>query len=110
MKRHVLIANVFCALALAACGAKHDAKQVSAEAPQPIGVASAAVVSREVPADLEVTATFRAEGEPDTPPPVAGRVNSTPVDVGDFVRQGQVICELDHRDAQLKLEQARAQL
>ena len=35
---------------------------------------------------------------------------ATPVNVGDFVKQGQVICELDHRDAQLKLDQMRAQL
>jgi multidrug efflux pump subunit AcrA (membrane-fusion protein) len=41
---------------------------------------------------------------------VAGRVIATPVNIGDFVRQGQVICELDHRDAQLKLDQARAAL
>jgi multidrug efflux pump subunit AcrA (membrane-fusion protein) len=30
--------------------------------------------------------------------------------VGAFVKQGQVICELDHRDAELKLQQVRAQL
>ena len=29
---------------------------------------------------------------------------------GRFVKQGQVICELDHRDADLKLQQMRAQL
>jgi multidrug resistance efflux pump len=37
-------------------------------------------------------------------------VISTPVDVGAHVVQGQVICELDHRDAQLRLEQAKAML
>jgi multidrug efflux pump subunit AcrA (membrane-fusion protein) len=41
---------------------------------------------------------------------VPGRVVSTPVNVGDFVKHGQVICELDHRDAQLRLDQARAAL
>jgi multidrug resistance efflux pump len=41
---------------------------------------------------------------------VAGRVLATPVNVGDFVKQGQVVCELDHRDAQLRLDQARAAL
>src|SRR5262249_52931673 len=43
-------------------------------------------------------------------PLVAGRVISTPVNIGDFVHQGQIVCELDHRDAQLKLDQAKAQL
>jgi multidrug efflux pump subunit AcrA (membrane-fusion protein) len=37
-------------------------------------------------------------------------VIATPVDVGAFVHQGQVICELDHRDAEFKLDQAKAQL
>jgi len=32
------------------------------------------------------------------------------VDVGARVKQGQVVCELDHRDAELKLDQARALL
>jgi multidrug efflux pump subunit AcrA (membrane-fusion protein) len=41
---------------------------------------------------------------------VAGRVLATPVNVGDFVKHGQVVCELDHRDAQLRLDQARAAL
>ena len=53
-------------------------------------------------------ARFIADETSDIAPLVAGRVLTTPVNVGDFVKQGQVICELDHRDAQLRLDQARA--
>ena len=65
---------------------------------------------REVPADFEETGSFIADEISDIAPPVAGRVTSTPVDVGAHVAQGQVICELDHRDAQMKLDQAKALL
>jgi len=77
--------------------------------PKQIAVATAQAVTKTVPAAFEVTGTFAADETSDIAPPVAGRVIATPVNVGDFVRKGQTICELDHRDAQLKLEQARAQ-
>jgi RND family efflux transporter MFP subunit len=64
---------------------------------------------RQVAADFEETGSFIAEESSDIAPPVAGRVISAPVDVGAHVRKGQVICELDHRDARLKLDQAKAQ-
>jgi multidrug efflux pump subunit AcrA (membrane-fusion protein) len=63
-----------------------------------------------VPAAFDETGTFVAEESSDIAPPVAGRVIRTPVDVGAFVKEGQVICELDHRDAELKLQQVQAQL
>jgi len=80
------------------------------EASKPITVSTATAISQEVPADFQETGTFVADESSDIAPPVAGRVISTPVDVGARVTQGQVICELDHRDAELKLQQARAQL
>ena len=41
-------------------------------------------------------------------PEAAGRVVETPVNVGDFVKQGQVLARLENRDAQLRLDQAKA--
>jgi multidrug efflux pump subunit AcrA (membrane-fusion protein) len=105
-KRYVLILS---ALFLASCSSQKKAAEV-VEAPKPVAVSTATAISREVPADFEETGTFVADETSDIAPPVAGRVLSTPVDVGARVKQGQVICELDHRDAQLKLEQARALL
>ncbi len=92
-----------------ACGSsKKAADEVAAV--KPVAVTTAMAVSREVPADFEETGTFVADESSDIAPLVAGRVISTPVDVGARVTQGQIICELDHRDAELKLQQARAQL
>jgi RND family efflux transporter MFP subunit len=75
-----------------------------------VSVTTARAAVRNVPASFEETGTFAPDESSDVAPLVAGRVIATPVNVGDFLKQGQVICELDHREAQLRLEQARAQL
>jgi multidrug efflux pump subunit AcrA (membrane-fusion protein) len=78
-------------------------------AAQSIRISTAQAEMRTVPAAFEVTGTFAADETSDIAPLVTGRVIATPVNTGDFVHQGQTICELDHRDAQLRLDQARAQ-
>jgi multidrug efflux pump subunit AcrA (membrane-fusion protein) len=83
---------------------------ITANAAKTLAVSTAAAVSRNVGAAFEETGSFEADETSDIAPAAAGRVIATPVNVGDFVRKGQVICELDHRDAQLKLDQAKAQL
>ena len=109
MNRFVVSALLLAAALLAGCSSNHvDA--VTTTGPQKITVATAQANSRTVPASFEETGTFIADETSDIAPLVAGRVLSTPVNVGDFVKQGQVVCELDHRDAELKLDQARAQL
>ena len=94
---------------LTGCGGNRPTS-VAATAPQKISIATATATSKTVPASFEETGTFAADETSDIAPLVAGRVFTTPVNVGDFVKQGQVVCELDHRDAELRLEQARAQL
>ncbi len=95
---------------LSACGSKQTVQASNPEAAKPVAVRTAQAETRQVPASFEETGSFIADEISDIAPPVAGRILSTPVDIGAQVKQGQVICELDHRDAQLKLDQARAQL
>ena len=109
MNRLILIAVLLVAVLMAGCGGDRP-EAAAATAPQKISIATAAATSRTVPASFEETGTFAADETSDIAPLVAGRVLATPVNVGDFVKQGQVVCELDHRDAELRLEQARAQL
>jgi RND family efflux transporter MFP subunit len=68
--------------------------------------AKAAVKS--VPISFQATGAFIAEESSDVAPAMGGRAASTPVEVGDYVRKGQAICVLEQRDAQLRLDQARA--
>jgi multidrug efflux pump subunit AcrA (membrane-fusion protein) len=109
MNRYLLTALLLFAIVLAGC-ASNQAASVKATGPQIIAVSTAQAASRMVPASFEETGTFIADETSDIAPMVPGRVLATPVNVGDFVKQGQVVCELDHRDAELRLEQARAQL
>src|SRR4029077_4753404 len=52
--------------------------------------------------------SFVAMETSDVAPEAAGRVVETPVNVGDFVKQGQVLARLESRDAELRLDQAKA--
>jgi multidrug efflux pump subunit AcrA (membrane-fusion protein) len=109
MNRFILTALLLLAVLLAGCAGSPVAA-VTKTGPQSISIATAQASSRTIPASFEETGTFIADETSDIAPLVAGRVLTTPVNVGDFVKQGQVVCELDHRDAELRLDQARAQL
>jgi len=110
MNRLVIIALVFMTLFLAGCASNHEAAAAGPVEPKKVTVTTAKAVTRTVPAAFQETGTFVADETSDIAPLVPGRVIATPVNVGDFVKQGQVVCELDHRDAQLRLDQARAAL
>src|SRR5664279_3754137 len=110
MNRLVIIPLLLTSLFLAGCSTGHEAAAAAPAGPKKIPVATAQAVTRTVPASFQETGTFVADETSDIAPLVPGRVVATPVNVGDFVKQGQVVCELDHRDAQLRLDQARAAL
>jgi multidrug efflux pump subunit AcrA (membrane-fusion protein) len=99
------------ALLLFAAGCSRQSVEAAGARPaaQAISISTARAETRTVPAAFEVTGTFAADETSDIAPLVTGRVIATPVNTGDHVRQGQSVCELDHRDAQLRLDQARAQ-
>src|SRR5664279_3506977 len=100
MNRLVILPLLFTSLFLAGCSTGPEAAAAIPAGPKKVPVTTAQAV----------TGTFVADETSDIAPLVAGRVAATPVNVGDFVKQGQVVCELDYRDAQLRLDQARAAL
>ncbi len=102
----LIVAAVF----QAGCGSKQSTQIAAAAGPKVVAVSAAAASTRQVSAGFEETGSFVADESSDIASAVAGLVTATPVNVGDFVKRGQVICELDHRDAQLKIDQMRALL
>ncbi len=110
MKRFLAAAFLPAIFLLGGCSRTPETAVSAAEAPKRVSVPTARAVMKSVAAGFDATGAFAADEQSDIAPLVAGRVVSTPVNAGDFVRQGQAICELDHRDAQLRLDQARAQL
>jgi RND family efflux transporter MFP subunit len=80
----------------------------TAEAAPPVAVTTARAESREVPSYVQATGSLVAEETSDVATQASGQVVSTPVGVGAFVRQGEVVARLNDRDARLRLQQAQA--
>ena len=100
-------------LATASCsGTKPaDSMKTSAEGPSAgriLVVTAVQAVTRPISASVQATGSFVAMETSDVAPEAAGRVVETPVNVGDFVKQGQVLARLESRDAELRLDQAKA--
>lgn len=70
------------------------------------------IIVSEVPMEqtISVTGTLAAQDEATVSAKAPGRVRSMTVDLGSMVRKGQLIAELEPRDAQLRLQQAEAAL
>ena len=111
-----LLCGVLAAVSLlAACGGSGEAKSgegKSGEQPGapagPVEVSTAEATVREVPAFIEATGDLEADEKSDVAPQTSGQIVSTPVSVGAFVRQGDVIANLNDRDARLRLQGAQA--
>ena len=57
-------------------------------------VRTAMVVGQDEPVTLQATGSFVADEDSDVAPESSGRVVATPVDVGEFVKQGTVLVKL----------------
>ncbi len=94
-----------------ACGGSVESKTKTQETEKesaPVAVSTARVVSREIPSYIQATGSLAAQETSDVAPKTAGQIVLTPVNVGAFVKQGDVIAKLDTRNAQLTLQQSQA--
>jgi RND family efflux transporter MFP subunit len=94
------------ALVLAACG-QGEAPRESARAP---AVKAAAVEMREVGLTYSAEAVIEAARQSTVAAQVSGRIVELRFDVGDYVKQGQVIVRIDERAAAQALEASEAQV
>lgn len=97
---------LFC-LAVTACGGP-DEPQAAAQTGAVPSVAVAPVQGRDEPVTIEATGSFEPLESSDVAPEASGRVVATPVDVGQFVRQGAILVRIQGVDAGLRLDEARA--
>lgn len=77
---------------------------------QVVDVSVAPAVERELPEYFEATGTLASDAQTDVAPTVGGKVVAVNFDVGGYVNRGDVLVRLDSRDAELRLEQANAQV
>jgi multidrug efflux pump subunit AcrA (membrane-fusion protein) len=108
----LLLLSIFLLLSLAGCQRSETSASsgpaAGKAAVQTPTVAAVRAITREVSATVQATGSFVAHDSSDVAPNEAGIIITTLVNVGDFVRQGQLIARLDDRDAKLRIDQARA--
>ena len=76
----------------------------------PVEVTTAAAISRGLPQTVEVVGSLTADEEVIVSSQIAGEITALNIDFGTFVQKGQVIAQIDQRDALLKIEQSELQL
>jgi len=97
-----------CLVAAAGCRGAETVETARAESREPVTVRVAPVTGTDEPVTLQATGSFSADESSDVASEVSGRVVATPVDVGQYVRQGAVLVRLQGVDAGLRLDEARA--
>jgi RND family efflux transporter MFP subunit len=112
----LLLAFTLVALCLlvSACGgskAQSNAQQANAAAtPVAVDVTTAPAITRDLPRFFEATGSLAADEQTDVAPSISGKVVAIGVELGSYVKQGQMIVKLDDNDARIRLEQTVAQL
>lgn len=85
-------------------------KPTATPTPAPVEVSTASVLSRGLQRSVDVVGSLAADEEVVVAAQAAGELSQLTVDFGSFVKQGQIIAQIDQRDAKLKVEQAEAAL
>ena len=85
-------------------------KNVAAATPTVVEVSTTAAILRQLPRFFEATGSLAPNEKSDVMPSTTGKVVALGVDMGSYVRRGQMIVRLDPNDLRLRLEQAQAQL
>jgi len=75
-----------------------------------IDVTTTAAILRQLPRYFEASGSLAANEQTDVAPSTSGKVSAIGVDIGSYVRRGQMIVKLDDNDNRIKLQQAQAQL
>lgn len=87
---------------------RHD-PSVATPAPA-VEVTTASAIRRDLPRFFEATGSLAGDQQTDLAPSTAGKVTAIGVDLGSFVKRGQMVVRLDDIDSKLRVEQAQAQL
>jgi multidrug efflux pump subunit AcrA (membrane-fusion protein) len=98
-------------LAVSCGGSKANVKSEPYATPSPavVDVTTAPAIMRELPRFFEATGSLAGDQQTDVAPSIAGKVVAIGVDMGSYVKRGQMIVRLDDMDAKLRVQQAQAQ-
>lgn len=107
-----LVLLTLSALVISCGGSKANVRVTGSPSPGPVAVevTTAAAIKRELPRYVEATGSLAGDMQSDVQPQTSGKVVALGVDLGSYVKRGQMIVRLEPQDSQLHLEQAIAQL
>jgi membrane fusion protein, multidrug efflux system len=75
-----------------------------------VDVTTSPAILRQLPRYFEATGSLAANEQTDVAAETSGKVVAVGVDLGSYVRRGQVIIKLDDADFRIRIQQAQAQL
>jgi multidrug efflux pump subunit AcrA (membrane-fusion protein) len=105
-----LVVVALSGFALSCGGSKANVRTQEAAQPATVDVTTATAIMRELPRFFEATGSLAGDQQTDVAPSIAGKVVAIGVDLGSYVKQGQMIVRLDDVDSKLRVQQAQAQL
>lgn len=94
----------------AGCGSSAADSTNANNQPQIIDITTAQAVIRPIPSYIEATGNLASDAQTDVAPAVGGKIIEVNFDIGSYVNKGDVLVRLDARDANIRLEQAKAQV
>ncbi len=78
--------------------------------PAVVDVTTAPAITRDLPRFFEATGSLAGDQQTDVASSIAGKVVAVGVDLGSYVKRGQMIARLDDVDSKLRVAQAQAQV
>lgn len=78
--------------------------------PVAVEVTTAAAIQRDLPRFFEATGSLAGDQQTDVAPQTSGKVVAVGVDIGTYVKRGQMLVRLDDAELKLRVDQAAAQL
>ena len=119
-KRHfklaaLLVLLITAGVFLSSCGgsranSRKEETPAEAAANAPVDVTTAAAIRRDLPRFFEATGSLAGDEQTDVAPQTSGKVVAVGVDIGSFVRRGQMLVKLDDAELKLRVDQALTQV
>jgi RND family efflux transporter MFP subunit len=117
MKTHKLFITAILAVGLfvlfaGGCGSNANSATTgnTNNQPQIIDVTTSQAIIQPIPSYIEATGNLVSDAQTDVAPAVGGKIVEVNFDIGSFVQRGDVLVRLDPRDANIRVEQAKAQV
>jgi RND family efflux transporter MFP subunit len=96
---------------IAACGNSKAETNVNVETkPSIVDVTTTQAIVQQIPTYFEATGNLASDAQTDVAPTIGGKIVAVNFDIGSYVNRGDLLVQLDDRDARLRLEQAQAQV